>query len=200
MKSKATAADELKEFYQVDEGTSGDADAVTSQPSKKKGVNDMESRLDYLNKLARGEVSGSSSEDDENEIEAASSSEDENENEEADEGGGRDDPFAIPGDVIEESEEVESNRLAIQNCDWENLTAEDLMYSPPCPSLLMLIVLQGHSPILLPSLWVSQVCDSLSFRLWALLFERGGDAWTSQSHLELQDLHQLLQTSTAPRI
>jgi hypothetical protein len=87
-------------------------------------LGDVETRLDYLNKLARGEISGSSS--DEEGVEADEESSSEDEASDLDESGTHD-PFEIPGDVVEESSDVESNRIAIQNCDWENLTAEDLM-------------------------------------------------------------------------
>jgi hypothetical protein len=138
-KSKVTAADELKEFYQIEEEEGGEEEKEVSQEgSKKKTLNDVETRLDYLNKLARGEISGSSSDEDEVDVdEEESSSEDEESD--LDESGARD-PFEIPGDVVEESADVESNRIAIQNCDWENLTAEDIMYLPPLfvyPSFLI---------------------------------------------------------------
>lgn len=153
IKSKSTAADELKEFYQIDDDDEVREEQEQEEPDgddkkKKKDnkgkssnkSNDIESRLDYLNKLSRGEISGSSSSDDDdddenNEIEVEESSESENEGEDGDDGDEYDedgnkvqvDPFAIPGDVIEEREDVETNRLAIQNCDWENFTAEDIM-------------------------------------------------------------------------
>lgn len=148
-KFKETAVDELKEFYQIEEEGEGEevdekkkknkndqSHQEKEQGSKKKTVNEVETRLEYLNKLARGEISGSSSDEDEVDVEEESSSEEEESD--ADESGALD-PFKIPGDVIEESADVESNRIAIQNCDWENLTAEDIMSLPlhsPSPHLM----------------------------------------------------------------
>lgn len=122
----------MKEFYNIDDdqlahSNMNNEEKKNHDTSKKKSLPDVESRLDYLNKLARGEISGSSSddEDDDDEIVVHESSESE-EDDNFDESGVAD-PLAIPGDIIEESADVESNRLAIQNCDWENLTAEDIM-------------------------------------------------------------------------
>lgn len=93
--------------------------------------------MDYLNKLARGEISGSSSSDSDSESES-----DDDDNDSSNESSSSDvdsemgdDPLAVPGDHIEyaddndgSAEQIEDScRLAIQNCEWEKVTAEDLL-------------------------------------------------------------------------
>jgi hypothetical protein len=131
-KAKATSAqDELKEFYEM-EDENGSTE-VTTKASKKGG--DAESRLDYLNKLARGEISGSSSSDSDSDAESDDASESSSDSSSDEDSGMEEDPLAVPGDHIEyagdndgSAEQIEDScRLAIQNCEWEKVSAEDLL-------------------------------------------------------------------------
>ncbi len=84
----------------------------------------MEDRLDYLTKLARGEVDADSDSESESDNESEEQEEEDddeevNENEESVD-------YDLDEDVV--YEDVESTyRLAIQNCDWENIKATDLL-------------------------------------------------------------------------
>lgn len=94
----------------------------------------IEDRLDYLTRLSRGEIdvsSSSSSEDDDSNDDGESSddsdSDGESTNSDSEDVEG---PLAIPGDenAAEETPVGEAtSRFAIQNCDWENLSAEDIL-------------------------------------------------------------------------
>jgi hypothetical protein len=126
---------------------------VTSRnkkPTKGKSDTDTkESRLDYLTKLSRGEISGSSSENSSDEeaessgsdgseedrpsrarrtASSDSSSSDEEDDVDSDYGleGGA---LEIPGEEARGIGTIEdaTKRIAIQNCDWNSLKAEDLM-------------------------------------------------------------------------
>lgn len=126
---------ELKEFYDIDQEAVETKPAAPSAATKKSGTQggSMESRLDYLNKLARGEISDESSSDsdassdggdDSDSSDSTSDAEDEDVQVETT----TKSALEIPGQ--EEPElvtDVSSTRIAIQNCDWENLTAEDIM-------------------------------------------------------------------------
>jgi hypothetical protein len=147
--SKKKAASDLKAFYNIDDKASSGAPAD--------GEDKAESRLDYLNKLSRGEISGSDSDSDN-----TSDNDDSEDDSSSSEGSDSDDDvfssrkssaLSIPGDKIsttkakkpstteidtgvvdeegdDDEEEVDvesSNRLAIQNCDWDNMSAEDIM-------------------------------------------------------------------------
>lgn len=110
------------------------------EPSSSKGNRQrQEDRLSYLTQLARGEISGeSSSEEDESIVEAEESDSEEEEDE--DEEPANEEPetltsaLQIPGDEEVPTGEA-SSRLAILNCDWSNLRAVDL-----------LVVLQSFCP------------------------------------------------------
>ena len=110
--------------------------------TREKGT--TESRLDYLTKMSRGEISGSSSSDD-NSSDTGTSTDDENDASRAHEQGDDDNssesssdsdsyvgveggPLAIPGETDIPVMEDSTRRLAIQNCDWNSISAEDLMY------------------------------------------------------------------------
>ena len=125
---------ELKEIYQTNEEfKEAERAEIAFQEHKTKGNNnniDIDSRLDYLNRLARGEVTDSSneSENENNEIE----SESENDNESIHETHNKslmtslyDDSNDIDSDL--ELEIPETNRIALQNCDWDNLHAKDIL-------------------------------------------------------------------------
>ncbi len=119
-KSKS-AKEELKEFYTIEE----DEEEEKVEKEKKPGVS-MESRLDYLTKLSRGDISGDSSDDDSDDDSSSSDDDDEAEDELADSNAKS--ALAIDDDeVIEEEGGEATKRLAIQNCDWENLRAVDIL-------------------------------------------------------------------------
>ena len=136
---REAALKELQQFYEIEEQEQVESDngeEVTSSSTRhseantkkerkpqrgqqRKGPNAMESRLDYLNKLSRGEISESDSE--------ASHSTDSGESgedlREEDEGRMDEDE----GDDVILAEGAETNRLAIQNCDWDNMKAVDIL-------------------------------------------------------------------------
>ena len=134
-KSQSTSAkEELKEFYEIEDEEA----PTTGAKSGKKNKGDVESRLDYLNKLSRGEISGSSSSDDdssENSDSDASPSDMSSSDDDSEDDEGVDNPLAVPGDDVSYAEQgdqkadliEDSCRLAIQNCEWEKVTAEDLL-------------------------------------------------------------------------
>lgn len=136
-------AKEMREFYDIDEG---EEEAPTEPSSKKtkgaaKPANTGLDRLDYLNKLARGEIS----DDDNSDSDSSDESDDSDSN--SDESGSDEDSavarnkkgstygdssykgaLQVPGqEEAELVDDVVSSRIAIQNSDWENVSAEDLM-------------------------------------------------------------------------
>lgn len=138
-KTKDRVAKEMKEFYDIDEAETDSKKTGSSKPQS------ADNRLEYLSKLARGEISGDSSSsededeensndeeisDNENKSEGDSSNSSEDEDEVSDKPATRSESaLHIPGQLEQElSADVESNRIAIRNCDWENVSAEDLMY------------------------------------------------------------------------
>ena len=99
----------------------------------------QEDRLNYLTQLARGEISGESSSEEDQSIGGSEESE-ESEDEESDMGPASEEPepstsaVQIPGDEDVPVGEATA-RLAILNCDWTNIRAVDL-----------LVVLQSFCP------------------------------------------------------
>eukprot|EP00611_Tribonema_gayanum_P002908 TRINITY_DN1221_c0_g1_i5.p1 TRINITY_DN1221_c0_g1~~TRINITY_DN1221_c0_g1_i5.p1 ORF type:complete len:362 (-),score=112.61 TRINITY_DN1221_c0_g1_i5:854-1939(-) len=86
-------------------------------------VVDMEARVEYLNKVARGEISGSGSSSDSSDDSGSDAESGAELDEEAD-----DDAEDVPmGDA--------TCRLALMNCDWEHIKAVDIMVlcSSFCP-------------------------------------------------------------------
>jgi hypothetical protein len=143
---KSSAEKELNSFYQIDDSVVDEANdgkaSVTVAPTssktiKKKGssdgvkTEDPETRLEYLNRLARGDVSGSSS-DDSDDVGSDSDGDSDDSDEEgivADERSMKG-PLDITSDIESEDDGEEAHatsRLAIMNCDWDNLKAQDLM-------------------------------------------------------------------------
>lgn len=115
----------MSTFYDID------TKRKDSQSSKSNG-NVLDERLDYLTKLSRGEIQESENESCSDQEDSMDNSDDDNTNSDDDNKdaytGSDTHTFAIPNQ--EDSyifTEVSSNRLAIQNCDWENVSAEDLM-------------------------------------------------------------------------
>eukprot|EP01039_Chlorochromonas_danica_P004756 gene4756-5213_t len=153
------AAKELEEFYKIEDNNDNDQPQEEQEGGKglkKKGKGSKgdkegsEERLDYLTKLARGEVDVSSSSEDDNDDD--SSSEDENDTfstsssssgdeeeaavEEEEEEGGKKSALDVPDAGEVEYGEESTHRLAVLNCDWEHLKATDIM-----------MVLQSFCPV-----------------------------------------------------
>ena len=161
---KSSAEKELNSFYQIDDSVVDEAEEVkasvkvastSSKVSKKKGTSDgqktedPETRLEYLNRLARGDVSGSSS-DDSDDVDSGSDGDSEDSDDEgvvADERSSKG-PLDITSDMEDEDDGEEAHatsRLAIMNCDWDNLKAQDLMsvmqsFCPPGKTVEKVIV------------------------------------------------------------
>jgi hypothetical protein len=127
--------------YSAKKSEEADEDDKTVQRKKgqpqPKQQTPAEERLDYLTRISRGEVSGSSSDDsdsDDGGIEEADSDSDNDEafEEEEEEEEGED-------DEEEDEEDIPmgdaTTRIAIQNCDWDSIKATDL-----------LVVLQSFCP------------------------------------------------------
>ena len=91
---------------------------------KEKGTakSSMESHLDYLNKLSRGEFSGVSSSDDENE-----SISDGDEVEYGSDQVSDDEHSASTAEYLADGDET--SRIAIQNCYWDKMKADDILYA-----------------------------------------------------------------------
>lgn len=138
------ALKELESFYTIDPSSVPDeeneeAEEQEQGPSTKKAkktekttkqpVND-EDRLDYLNKLARGEIDDDSEDSDE-EDEGADSSMDEDDEDLDEDDEEIEGDFKSPLDIPGDEEEVEcgdaTTRLSILNCDWENIKSDDLL-------------------------------------------------------------------------
>ena len=151
--TKAAAEKELNSFYQIEDNSILDDGAAelskstsTTTPSKNVMANrnsakaeglkheDPETRLEYLNRLARGDVSGSSSDESDDLAEDSDVDTDDSDGE----GAATDDrsgskqagPLDIYSDEDEEGDGEEAHatcRLALLNCDWDNLKALDLL-------------------------------------------------------------------------
>ena len=138
---------ELEELYQVggdeEEGneeveekpTSKGGKAKDSKSSGKGAKAEMEKRLDYLTKLARGEISDENESDEDSDEEGDDMEEDEDDDEVIEVSPEEWEAIQLlngksPLDVPEE-EDVETGeptkRISILNCDWENIKATDLM-------------------------------------------------------------------------
>ena len=137
-KGSAAAKKELEGFYQIEDDEA--ADIKPAKGSDASAKMSLDERLDYLNRLSRGEIADSSSEDSDDE-----GDEDEDDDEDDSDSEGEGDkkskkyrnPFSVPepaaqGDGEEDDDDEgipegeSSSRLAIQHCDWENLKAADL--------------------------------------------------------------------------
>ena len=159
------AAEELSSFYHVEESAESKSKndkpgLKTAKGGAKSGSSssggkgdEAETRLEYLNRLARGDVdndddsSSSSSESNDSEDEGQADQDDEDDESEDDmeensksRSSSSRSALAIPdmGDEMDDDEIEEGHattRLAIQNCDWDNVRASDL-----------LVVLQSFCP------------------------------------------------------
>lgn len=123
-KRKQQAKSELEEFYELEEPV-----AQEPENNAKEKRTDIEDRLDYLNKLARGELDSS---DDENELEDVEDDDDDEDVEEVvlaeDDFDDDNEPYSvlqIPGDNLDYGDSTK--RLAIQNCDWDNFRSVDIL-------------------------------------------------------------------------
>jgi hypothetical protein len=154
--AKSAAEKELDSFYQIDNsaaipdeetGITTDSTAAKNKGktsnTKGKGADsskgdEAETRLEYLNRLARGDVSGSDSDDSSDSEEERFSDVDSDDSDQdavaTDESTGKKQrgPLDIPEDEYEEEDEEGEEghatcRLAILNCDWDSLKAQDLM-------------------------------------------------------------------------
>lgn len=128
---------EMKQFYEMEQDDDKEPESIKAkaQPKKDKTGTD---RLEYLNKLARGEISDEESSSDSDDSDSSSGSSDDASSDDGSSDEERRDTkgkskaqksaLSIPGqDEPEMVADVSSNRIAIQNCDWENLSAEDIM-------------------------------------------------------------------------
>jgi len=137
-KGSEAAKKELEGFYQIEEDEAVAKPAKSSDASAKMS---LEERLEYLNRLSRGEIADSSSEDsDDDEVDEEDEDDDEDDSDSEGEGTKKSkkyrNPFSVPEPAAQGEEEDEdgegipegesSSRLAIQHCDWENLKAADL--------------------------------------------------------------------------
>jgi hypothetical protein len=132
LKKKESVVDELREFYDIDDNNENEATKETSKKGDNTG-NHLESRLAYLNKLSRGEISdleSSSDEYDEGEAEGSESDEDEDDSQRLTKKHRIGGPLSIPDDEVirvKEDDIRNSNRIAVMNCDWAKITAKDIM-------------------------------------------------------------------------
>ncbi len=120
--SKKAAEEELEKFYSIEEE---EHDGQENKAHGKK-VSAPESRLEYLNKLSRGDISDNddSSSDDYEEEGYDNSS---NSSDDSTAGGAMQQDEEVLTDEENAPTGEASFRLALQNCDWENLSAEDLI-------------------------------------------------------------------------
>lgn len=142
--SKAIVSNDILDYYDVESDdkkvlpVSSDAPSRTSTAT----VDNNLPRLDYLTKLARGEISGDSSDasSSDGELDNSDDDDDDASSESSDNGdkmgldqqpstsSNQRSALSIPYQSEPElSADIQSNRLAIQNCDWENVSAQDLM-------------------------------------------------------------------------
>ncbi|RYH27196.1 hypothetical protein EON65_13895 [archaeon] len=145
-KSKDKQDNELENLYkqendkkEVEEPTPKSTQR-SKQPQEKK--QSMEDRLDYLSKLARGEIdpSGSDSSDSSDDEDDSSSTSSSSSSDSLSDTGSHEDTghfnrikqkksaLSVPEAAeVEYGEEV-TDRLAVLNCDWEHMKAADIMY------------------------------------------------------------------------
>ena len=109
------SGNDFSEFYEVEDDVDKDVKKSGKAVAPKSKDED---RLDYLTRLARGEVSADSSDEEDNDDDVVETELEENEDNHG--------PLDVNGsNPIELGESTA--RIALQNCDWDNLKAEDLM-------------------------------------------------------------------------
>jgi hypothetical protein len=135
------ASKELEQFYEIDKPEDELSKGRKGKPSKIPSDSGMD-RMEYINKLSRGEISESSSDSSDGSDEdddSGTSSDDEEELNRRELETKKRSVLDIPL-VNEESEEIptgeSSRRLAILHCDWDHIKAEDLVVvlQSFCPS------------------------------------------------------------------
>jgi hypothetical protein len=149
-KSSTQALKELENFYTSTDPSTTVSEEVENKEQEqapesvgkkikkghveKKQPQTDEERLDYLNRLARGEISdeeddGSDSEEDRDDdnMEVSDEEEEEEEDEDYEALSNKKSPLDLPGDDEIEFGEA-TKRISILNCDWENIKSDDLMY------------------------------------------------------------------------
>jgi hypothetical protein len=106
-------------------GVAGEKGSMeTAKEGSKKSKQTATSRLDYLTKLSRGEISGSSSESDSDSDSGTGSSDEESDSSADDD--------AKPSLYQQQEEQEaptgdETRRFALQNCYWDRIKATDIM-------------------------------------------------------------------------
>jgi hypothetical protein len=149
-------ADEMKQFYEIDTGAEEKPEEDQKKRSKRKGPSgaaslSADARLEYLTRLSRGELSDTSSSSDAESDDSDSSSSESDADSDSEIGGGATvaratevagagwgrgqlGALSIPDQLAPLLSNggvdglVDSTRLAVQNCDWDSLCAEDIMY------------------------------------------------------------------------
>ncbi|KAH9109311.1 hypothetical protein LEN26_006558 [Aphanomyces euteiches] len=107
---------EMNKFYNLEEDDDDEDETATSKATSKKPMTAAERRIAYLNKRARGELSGESSSSSDS---STSDDDDDDELNVDDEDASREPQEDIPlGE--------ETKRIAIMNCDWSRMRAVDL--------------------------------------------------------------------------
>eukprot|EP01038_Epipyxis_sp_PR26KG_P004668 gene4668-6557_t len=131
-KNNQKATDELQEFYQID--TTNDDNQSKANNNEKsakdknrnsnpKGTNNMEERLEYLNKLARGEGSDDSESNSDSDSTKSTIPLDNDEDDDNSVSFSKNETINVEYELIGN----ETERLAIQNIDWENIKSVDIM-------------------------------------------------------------------------
>jgi len=142
-KSKGNASKELEQFYQIEEPTTEATERENSGKPKAKGStkSSTEDRMEYINRLSRGEIAESSSSSSSSDASDAESDSDSSSGDDDTQGEQATKKRSVLDIPQEEGEDEDvptgdsSRRLALMHCDWDNIKAEDL-----------LVVLQSFCP------------------------------------------------------
>lgn len=122
--------DEMHEFYDAND----ESPDLLPQDKDGKTVNETESRFEYLQKLSRGEIAS-----DVDSCSQVVSESDDDSDEDLDEVLDSSGPSLISGfyedqhnakvETEEEEDALKTDRLAVCGCDWDHLSAQDLLYA-----------------------------------------------------------------------